>query len=409
MNRTRWFLGLVVVALVVGGYYLGLQHGTHEGKPITPVVIDPIPVNSQPEVPVVEVNTPSKLPDLPEPDRPKAPPKAVSNKLRVRQNLKPGKTYETMIRGTICSRGLDRAWGIKSIVSINYAFEARIDREIASNDGETIIERRHFRDVKSLKLDVELEDVKLDIGQIHGPILTLATLIWPETAVTVRSFDGVSLTPVLGLLRSLGVRPEKLTGHDREAIKVFTQFDTLQGKSVEIEYRDGQGVTQVVPIVGSMTRSERFVHHHGVLVSDSLIFPNPDISEDQSWPVDGASFSNLIDPGLRAAVGGEVTMRRAKDLEVAGRSLAILKVDGGRLILTSSEQKGGEIGWFEPKGTMRFSPEDQIIVEASLSGKGQLDRVGPTHLLFKTEMQQSPEITAFYTCRIVDTPNGGSR
>ena len=259
------------------------------------------PTSPPAEGPIVAVGTASKPGDLPPGDRPAAPPKAVADKLRLRQNLKEGKTYETLIRGTVYSRGDDRAWGLKTIVWINYAFEARVDREIVSNDGEAIVEKRHFRDVRSLKLDVELEDVKLDVSGVRTPIMALATLVWPKAALVVRSFDGASLKPIMGLLRSLGLRPELLTGHDREAVRVFTQYDSLQGKSVEIEFRDGQGVTQVVPLVGAMTRSERFIHHHSVLASDSLIFPNPDVAEGGTWVrfiVDNGS----VLPGIRVTL-----------------------------------------------------------------------------------------------------------
>jgi hypothetical protein len=443
MNRSHWYFLPIVAGLVVGSYFLGRHLGRQQGaaapapgpapapsptpdRPPQPAVVGAVtqqpdvpgpgpanppevPMKPKPEAVVVAVGEKSKADIVPADDRPKAPPKAVGNKVRIRQNFKPGKTYETFTRGTIFTKGNDRAWGLKSLVSINYAFEARIDRQIVSNDGEAIVERRHFRDVKSVKIDVELEDLKLDVSGLGAPILALASYIWPDAPFAVRSFDGISLAPVLSLLRAFGVRPERFTGHDSEAIKIFAQFDSLQGKSIEIEYRDGQGVTQVVPLVGAMTRSERFVHYHSVLVSDSLIFPNPEVAENEAWTVDGASFSNLIDPGLRAAVGGEVTMRRARDLDMGGKSVAVLKAEGGTLRLTSAERGRGEIGWFEPRGTMRFSPEDQIIVEASLTGKGQLDWVGPTHLLFKTEMRHAPEITAFYTCRVVDTPAGGGR
>src|SRR4029077_2916226 len=112
------------------------------------------------------------------------------------------------------------------------------------------------RDVRSLKLDVELEDVKIDLGTLGTPIFAALAYLWPDAAISVRTFDKLSLKPVLPLLRLLGLRPERLFGHEDQAVRMFTQFDTLQGKSVELEYRDGQGVLQVVPLVGGMTRSE---------------------------------------------------------------------------------------------------------------------------------------------------------
>ncbi len=346
MARTNWFVAMLVGCLIAGFfYYLGriglgqpaLTHAPAKSeddiskgpqKPPSPEQANQVdtPVGKSKEPVVPAVLTPGTE-ELKPGGKLSTPPKAVGDKVRVRQTLKPGKTYQTLTHGTLHSRGYDSAWGLKSTVSINHAFEAAIDRDILSNDGENIVERRHFRTVRSVKIDVDLEDVRIDLKSLSGPILSIAESIWPDESGVVRMFDKVSLKPLLEVLRKLGIRPEKLTGHDAQVVKVFTQFDSLQGKSVEIEYRDGKGVKQpVVPLVGDILPSERFLHVHSVLLSDALIFPDPEIDVGKTWTVEGRDFSNLIDPGLRAAVEGELTLRREENLPPNMGGHAVLKV-----------------------------------------------------------------------------------
>src|SRR5438445_7555442 len=87
---------------------------------------------------------------------PDPPARKVGDPDRVRQVLRAGKTYKTHTKGTLRVRGEDKDWGLSTVVTINYAFEAIVDREIESNDGVTIVEIRHFRDVRSLKIDTRL-------------------------------------------------------------------------------------------------------------------------------------------------------------------------------------------------------------------------------------------------------------
>jgi hypothetical protein len=342
------------------------------------------------------------VPQLP----PREAPQVVRDTDLVRQRLRPGKTYQTLLRGTIHSVGTDANWGVESVVGINYAFEAQVDREIVENDGQVIVEVRHFRDVRSVKIDTDLKDFRLKLGDARYPVLLAVASAWPEAAFVVAKLDGVSTKPVLDLLKALGVDPASITGIKPRVFKTFTQFDGLTGKSVKIVYwnkEDRTGIIQLVPLEGDMTESEQFLHEHSALLSDALIFPEKK-EVGQSWKVAGKNFSNLIDPGLRAAVGGELELSRRADRTVDGKTLSVLMADAGRLELNSSEARQGQLGWFEPRGEMLFSPEDQVIVKAEMTGKGLLERVSRHHLLFKTEMKQSPELAVVYSCKVIDTP-----
>ena len=341
-----------------------------------------------------------------EPLAPQSAPARVENLDLVRQTLKPGQTHETLLKGSIETEGTDRFWGIESVVSIYYLFEAEIDRDIIDNDGSVVVEHRHFQNVRSLKIDTTLKDLKLQLGDAKTPIITGLTFIWPAAALAVSQFDGVSTRPVLAVLTAVGVDPLKYTSTRQSITKMFTQFDSLTGKSVKQVYwnKDGRtGVIRVTALQGDITKEESFFHHNSAVLSDVLLFPERTKAVGESWTVQGNAFSNLVDPGLRAAVGGEVEMMRGADQTGGDGPTTTLRVVSGRLTLQSDEATANRIGWFEPQGELLFSPEDEVITEAHLSGRGLLERVSRNHLLFRTEMKQEPKVKITYSCRVRPT------
>ncbi len=330
---------------------------------------------------------------------PPPPPKAVANPDRIRQNLVPGKTYLTHLKGTFNARGSDANWGIEGLITINYGFEAFIDRVIESNDGTTVVEVRHFRDVRSVKADCKLTDVRLDLGPFGRMFLP----------AQVRRFtDNLSLKPLLTVLPWAESESMKLLEQNKIG-EMFGRVDGLSGKSVRIKYEDGKGVLNVEPLKGEMTAAERDFHMSSVLVSDALIFPNMDVKEGDKWSVDGSNFSNFIDPSLLARTAGQLELRRAgrKILRKEGSTeekCILIEAYDGRLRLDDSTASNVQVGHFDPRGTIYFSEKDKIVAAARLEGKGKLERASQDHLLFQTRMTRQPTVTVSYTCKVEDTP-----
>lgn len=324
----------------------------------------------------------------------------------VQQVLKPGKTYKTLLKGSITSRGSDLDYFVRVVVNIHYAYEAAIDREIVENDGETVVEKRYFRHVQSLKVVTELDDVKIELGAARIPILAALYAYFPPAAEGIRMLDGLSLKPAVGVLKTLGLDPLKLTGQDQKMIKVLTQFDDLKGKAVKLIYSNkpgGSGVVRFQPIAGAVTENEDILHRHSAVLSDALLFPEQTRRPGESWTVRGNAFGNYIDPGLRAAVGGEVTVMRGGDTDFEKRPVTELLVKSGRLELLSENVGEGRVGWFEPQGKCLFARDDRYVVQGELTGKGLVERVS-RGLLLKSEMRQEGQIKVQYSCQMVDTP-----
>ena len=405
MSKNYAMIIVGAVVLTVGAYSLGrFMNESPNPEPEVPTQTAVRPPDPEPPKIKVPEKKDIELPRLP----PKSAPEVVRNTDRVRQTLKPGKTYQTTLRGILKTRGTDTSWGIEKRVFIHYVFEAQIDREILENDGQTIVEHRHFRDVRSVKIDTELEDLRLRLDAVTGSGLILMVIgyFFPE-AYAIKTVDGVSTAPALKFLKGFGVDAADLTGVKGKVFKMFGQVDGLKGKSVKLVYwnkEERAGVIRLVPLEGGgMTEEEQFLHHHSAVLSDALIFPEKK-EIGQSWKVAGNNFSNLIDPGLRAAVRGELAFSRLANKKLDGKDVYVLLSEGGRLELESFDSTEGRLGWFEPRGEMLYSPDDQIIVKAEMSGKGVLERVSRTHLLFKTEMKQTPDMSISYSCTVIDTP-----
>jgi hypothetical protein len=357
---------------------------------LTVLILKPPPEPpGPPPPPIPPVTLPGTVVERKEVANPPPPPKPVANPDRVRQNLQPGKTYVTHSKGTLNVRATDKDWGFEGVVTINYAFEAHIDRQIESNDGSTIVELRHFRNLRSVKIACKLEDIRIDLGPV-------GSLLIPE-------IQGTSLKPVIAGLRWVGVQPEKLVGLE-DGSKVFHKVDQLSGKKVRLTFVDGKGVTRLEPIEGKLTAAERDFHFASSLLSDSLIIPDVDIKINSLWSVDGENFANLVDPSLLAHTSGSITLKRDPDHIIQNKTCRHLTVVSGQILFEDSDPKMGQIGYFEPKGSLYFSPADQVIIQANMKGKAKLEKFSKDHLLFETRMRRLPEMELLYKCQVTDTP-----
>jgi hypothetical protein len=78
-------------------------------------------------------------------------------------------------------------------------------------------------------------------------------------------------------------------------------------------------------------------------------------------------------------------------------------VEEGRIEINASDAREGRLGYFEPRGSLYFSPEDQVIIKAQVRGTAKMERFSKNHLLFESRMRQLPELEVLYTCRVADT------
>jgi len=398
-NLTKWlvlictFLFLLILVFVIYSLvkdYIGIIDPQKKKEEQTEKTY---PVGQQ--IPIEDIKIPPK------------PPRNLGKPERILQNLQTGKTYKTHLKGTLNVRARDKDWGLESIITINFGFEAIVDRKIISNDGKIIIEERDFKSVKSLKIDSKFEDLKINLGKELDPFIDALKMLDPGNGFAAEAIkmaiDGASLKPIITGLSWLGIDKDKILTDYVTKSKAFYTVDTLNGKSVRLTYEDGKGVIEVAPLKGEMLSSEKDFHFASVLISDSLIFPDTEIKIGNQWAVDGSNFGNLVDPGLKARVSGEVMMKREDDQIVGNKNCKAVKLISGRLLFDDSNNNTGKIGHFDPVGSMFYSPESSIFIKGELKGKSVFEHFSKNHLLFEARMTASPELRIIYTCEIVET------
>jgi hypothetical protein len=148
------------------------------------------------------------------------------------------------------------------------------------------------------------------------------------------------------------------------------------------------------------------------VVSDTLLFPDDRVRVGESYDVPGEGFGDVIDPSLRAHVGGTVEVVRLKDQRPAFRSLrdvgppcVVLQVKKGKLdFRTGSAAASQNVGSVNPTGKIYFDPKQKLVVLARLSGAGELTTFPAKHLLYSAKRYTKPRFDLVYTCRILSGP-----
>jgi hypothetical protein len=404
-------IGLVSATVCAVLLLVGFLGGSYWNRP-APTPTDPAKAEEAKAEPPVKPGDPGisrvKQPDPPPP----APP--VRDEVRVRDTLKPGRTYLVKTQLAFSMRGTDHDWGIvNTTYTINYMAEAEIERYIESNDGKTIVERRTFKRVSSGKIDTKLEDMSIKLGSTGEFVLGATALINPQAfffaSMAKNGLDGRNLAP---LLESIGLGKsyvDDIVQRD-PTIRAVTRAGSLQGKTVKLRYNnDEEGDVQVTAEDGgSLSADEQRFLTSSVLLSDALIFPDIGVKKGESWPAKGMYFSGLIDPSLLARTEGTVTLERGPDVKPVGhpgqkQECVQINFVGGELSFRESNRKAEQVGHCQPdtrESKLIYSPQDSIFIEAFLKGRGKLTIRSKDHILFEARSDREPELTIRYTCRL---------
>lgn len=396
MNKA--LLGLVITTVAVTLVLLGFLLGSGWNKPS--------PEAKEKDNPAPTPTGPSRLSAQP------PPPPPVRDDLRVRESLKPRRTYRVSTRLGFHMRGTDHDWGVlNSTITVNYWADAAIDRKIESNDGKTIVELRTFRKVASRKLDTKLEDVHIDLGAAGDFLLGGVALLKPEAAPFVGAarslLEGRNLSAFLQFMGLSNDFVSDLVERDPR-IRAVTAVGSLQGKTVRLTYRNEEGGgVQVDPVEGALTEDEKRFLASSVLLADSLIFPDVTVKVGDTWEADSMYFIGLIDPSMMLRPEGKLKLGRGPDVAPPARTgqkqkCVKINVLGGALNFHESSSRAEQVGHFYPqKGEMLFSPQDQIFIHGFFHGKGKLTITQKDHILFQARSKREPDLKVYYSCRLL--------
>ena len=366
----------ILVALVVLIGVLVTQRGGY--------VSGPSPVRSGPVVADGQTVRRAEL------SHPPPSPKPVGDPDRIKETLLEGKTYRVVLKAGLNARAEDKAWWRKEVINLAYVVEMQVDRTVERNDGRRVVELRHFVTSRNVKLLCDVEDAAIDLGAPGVLLLGALAYLQPGAGLAV-----TAAKPVADAILRRGAQ-EAARG---KATRAVAHVDTLSGKTVRITYVDGLGVESVEPVGCTLTRDERDFVAGTAVLSDCYIW---DLRKavGARWKVDGSQLSGLIDPSLRGTTDGEIHFVRDDDGKEDGRTFAALRVEGGSLMVNSSDASTRRVGTFSPRGTLRYSLTDKVVERATLVGRFDVEEVTTDHILFETSFKTRPTLTVEYACSV---------
>lgn len=346
------------------------------------------------------------------------------------QNLRmEGKEYHSSIIGKVTGQASKKDWGVKGTAYFTYLYGVKSVGKILKNDGTTIIEERKFGEV--------IEDVivsRYEVGFEIPPIIEKAFSFLTATAGAaaeiygggtgaagadagyntgkgiVKGLNQVKIPftdSMFAYLRAQEMLPPEL---DPEKVKkemmMFSKLKDgkiLEGKSVRITFKDGQGVTGVTPIDCQLSEQEHDVIIRTNFVLDHYIFPDRKVSPGDEWAVDGDVFAGFLDPRLHGKVGGNVTVSRISDFnDTKNRIAKRLKLLNGKIVFTDNSKAGqsvtGQLSGI--KGSCVLPDDFGVITSASMSGFMEYKNVSTDHLLFDAAITVTPRFNVEYQCEV---------
>ena len=346
------------------------------------------------------------------------------------QNIRTeGKTYHSRVLGKVEGQASKKDWGIRGSAYFTYIYGVESVGKILKNDGVTIIEDRHFgkvvEDVIVSRYAVGFElppTIQNGFNFLCATVGALAEIYtgagdgfsgadagWEFGEVVNQAVSEIKIPftdEMFSKLRDEGMLPKEL---DPERVKdelmMFTKAKNtriLEGKTVRIAFKDGQGITRIDPIDCTLTQQEIDVIKRTNYVMDHYIFPDQKVAPDSTWDVNGDVFSGFLDPRLHGRVGGKVTVRRVADFVEKGEPAKRLRLVNGNISFTDNSSQGqaitGQLSGI--KGLCAMPDKYGVITSATMTGTMIYKNVSTDHLLFDAEMTVTPRFEISYECAV---------
>lgn len=380
---------LALIALIVLILMQGKQGDSDEEKNTSPPPIV--------EIPEGETVTRDKLKE--EGGNPPTPSRPVDTN-RVQQTYKPGQSYRALLQVSVEARGEHHDWGITTNSQTNYVGEAQTLRTIESNDGTTLVLVQEFERARSISAWSKLTGLRIELPQRLETLLDLtgSFLGGGEGAGDWREIPLKSVNRVFEnelLLDGLNHLMED------PSAKLFTFFDTLEGKKVRITYVNGKGVNRIEALKGALNPDERDMIMATSVISDTYILPDLESEPGDQWTIYGQDMLPVLDPSLRATVTGALTARRGEDGGTAQRPTAEVFLERGILDLHEADHSAATTARWAPRGRMSFDFQDDIVVYAELDGEFRIQERSIDHWIFEARWSVEPDYKIHYRNEVV--------
>ena len=413
MNTILKTLAAIALISVITATYVYIYQSLNPSPvPVPPVVNKPGSTEPDPS----PKPTPTPPPPVdPEPvkvekNNPVMPKYAPINDPVILQNMRvEGKTYRSVVMAEVKGRATKKDWGVvNAAVGFNYVYSVESTGKIIKNDGLTIIEERTFSNVAenllvgdfNLSLDIPKNGITSAIASFFSINNEIIDIVNGVSHVKLSEAHLKKLSEVMPTLD-----PDKMKGKLLMFSKAGNQR-LLQGKKVRIEFKDGLGITRIEPIGCGLTDEEKEIIIRTNFVMDHYIMTDKKVEVGDEWTVNADVFSGLIDPRLRGAIGGEVTIMRvadAPDQNLDGNTRR-LKLINGEINVTIPDDKNRVTGSVtNVKGTCIIPDKYGVIKSGVITGRVRYTEVSTDHFLFEARMEATPQLEIHYECEVLDS------
>ena len=321
---------------------------------------------------------------------------------RLEQTYKVGKTYGSLIKTSITSKGTYADWGITTDNTFNYAAEFEFKRFVESNDGKIIVMDIGVEKAVCMNIVTKIDGVNITLGPTFqfitdagGALLTSGSLIPGWTEVTIQSMNSLMNSELFSkYLNSVG---------GDVSARYYAFIDGLQGKKVKIKYENGKGIVSITPLNCNLTDDEQMFFSCISISSDPYMIPDVNSKPGDSWEIDGKDFISVIDPSLRASTSGKITVVREQNVGAADNPEGTtLKTRSGFLQFNDYSENQKLLGKWAPQGYLFYSFNDKIFTEAILKGDISIERNSTDHLIFEMRHIIKPKYEIKYAAWIED-------
>ena len=320
-----------------------------------------------------------------------------------------GKTYVSSVVGKVEGTATKSDWGIQGQANFVYVYSMQSTGKILSNDGLHVTEERTFSNVNEqviindgwIGLDLPPQGVGLLAEALSclGVEPTTATSVVDlisKTKISKKMLD--VLNPKLGSPLDINKLAEQAT-----MMTKLKAGKLLEGKTVRIDFTDGQGITRITPVNCGLTQEEVDVIKRTNFVMDHYIMPEKEVAVGEKWTVDSSVFAGLLDPRMKGRVRGQVTVERVLDAPLKGKYARRVRLSDGNIEFTppsQTEQVDGSVS--NVRGQCTIPSDLGVVTSATLTGIAEYKSVSKDHLLFAAKMSVAPKFEVRYECEVKD-------
>ena len=298
----------------------------------------------------------------------------------------PGLHLLTRLNTTIQGTVSDKDWALDAQVSFVHVGEAELLRVVEANDGKELRVAISVRQARNLDIKAKVAGLRLDPPPVAVSIVKQLPV--PGAAFTGQGIAALNQVLANGYVKDGLNRLVSLAGGEEAlagAVLGELRVDEMEGRSATARYVNGQGLV-ALDSAGQLSSAQEELLRRIDVVSEAHLLPDLEAAPGDTWTVDARHLAMLVDPAVKARIGGTVEFRRGADEAGCIRFEAI----GGLVELRQLDQAAELLGRWSPRGSLLYDPVQHAVVSGQLTGQVEVSRTSRDHTLFEAKWVGRP-------------------